>query len=257
MVIRRIVNRLRAQDWAALVSELIIVVVGIFIAIQADRWWEQQDDLRQEKAYIARLAEDIRRDIDGVSYAIDLAALRLEFANLLITATREPEIAQDQPEKFLASVQQAAFTHTSALSSDTFEELRSTGNLGLLRNEALKAALFEYYRYDEGQRQYQSLQLMTEIRHFEFAANILSTEQHMWVQDNYYIFNPKTVLDVRYPDAGIEGVIETAQRLQESPDFIAWLPQARGIQLELIQTHKGRLKLAETLLSILEPPDNL
>ncbi len=60
----------------------------------------------------------------------------------------------------------------TALSSDTFEELRSTGNLGLLRDEKLKAALFEYYRFDEGQRQYQSLQLMTEIRHFEFAAKL-------------------------------------------------------------------------------------
>ena len=251
MVIRRIINRFRTQDWTALVSELVIVVVGIFIAIQADRWWEQQDDLQREKLYIARLADDIERDIEAIIYSIDLAAFRLDFANLLISASRDPEIVLDQPEKFLAAVQQSAFTHTPALSSDTFEELRSTGNLDLLRSGELKAALFEYYRYDEGQRQYQSLQLMTEIRHFEFAAKILSVEQHVWVQDNYYVFGPRTVAGARYPDSGMPGVIEAARRLQNTPDFVAWLPEARGIQLDLTHTHTDRLRLAETLLELL------
>ena len=251
MVIRRLINRFRTQDWAALVSELVIVIVGIFIAVQADRWLEHQDDLQREQLYIARLAEDIERDIDEITYSIDLAAFRLDFANILIAASRDPETVRDQPEKFLAAVQQAAFTHTPALSSDTFEELRSTGNLGLLRSGELKAALFEYYRYDEGQRQYQSLQLMTEIRHFEFAAKILSVEQHVWVQDNYYLFGPRTVTDVRYPAADIPGVVEAARRLQNTPDFVAWLPEVRGIQLEFTHTHSDRLRLAETLLELL------
>lgn len=251
MVIRRIINRFRTQDWTALVSELVIVVVGIFIAIQADRWWEQQDDLQREKLYIARLADDIERDIEAISYSIDLAAFRLDFANILIAASKDPEIVRDQPEKFLAAVRQAAFTHTPALSSDTFEELRSTGNLDLLRSGELKAALFEYYRYDEGQRQYQSLQLMTEVRHFEFAAKVLSVDQHVWVQDNYYVFGPRTVIDARYPDSDIPGVVEAAIRLQNSPDFVAWLPEARGIQLDLSHTHADRLRLAETLRELL------
>jgi hypothetical protein len=251
---QRIISRFRAQDWTALASELVIVVVGIFIAIQADRWWEQQDDLRQEQLYIERLAEDIERDIANISYAIELAAFRLEFADLLIAAAINPEISQNEPEKFLAAVHQSAFTYTPALSSDTFEELRSTGSLGLLRDEKLKAALFEYYRFDDGQRQFQSLQLMTEIRHFEFATKILSNKQRVWVQDNYYIYNPRTVDDVKYPESKIDAVIDAARRLQNSPDFITWLPEARGLQLELMKTNEVRLDRAETLLEVLTDP---
>ena len=62
MLIRRIIDRIRQQDWSALLSELIIVVVGIFIAIQVDAWWKHQDDLRQEQIYIERLTEDVGRD---------------------------------------------------------------------------------------------------------------------------------------------------------------------------------------------------
>ena len=43
MVIKRLIKRFRTQDWAALVSELVIVIVGIFIAVQADRWLEQRE----------------------------------------------------------------------------------------------------------------------------------------------------------------------------------------------------------------------
>ena len=256
MIIKRVVNQFRAQDWTALVSELVIVVVGIFIAIQADRWWEQQDDLRQEQLYIERLAEDVERDIADISYAIELAAFRLEFADLLIEASTNPEVSRSKPEKFLAAVQQAAFTHTPALSSDTFEELRSTGNLGLLRDEKLKGALFEYYRFDEGQRQYQSLQLMTEIRHFEFAAGVLSKEQRVWVQDNYYVFNPGSATDLKYPESDIDAVVDAARRLQASPDFVAWLPEARGLQIELTGINEMRLRGAESLLAILKSSES-
>ncbi len=254
MVIQRIISRFRAQDWTALISELLIVVVGIFIAIQADRWWEQQDDLRQEQQYIERLAEDIERDITNISYSIDLAAFRLEFAELLIAAAKNPEVVRNEPERFLSAVHQSAFTYTPSLSSDTFEELRSTGKLGLLRDEKLKAALFEYYRFDDGQRQFQSLQLMTEIRHFELAAGILSNEQHLWVQDNYYVFNPNSATDVKYAESGIDAVVDAATRLQGSLDFIAWLPEARGLQLELIGINEMRLQGAEALLELLKNP---
>jgi len=252
MVIQRIISRFRAQDWTALISELLIVVVGIFIAIQADRWWEQQDDLQQEQLYIERLAEDIERDIANISYAIELAAFRLEFADLLIRAAIEPEVARNEPERFLAAVHQSAFTYTPALSSDTFEELRSTGKLGLMRDEKLKAALFEYYRFDDGQRQFQSLQLMTEIRHFELAAGILSNEQHVWVQDNYYVYNPESSTDAKYPESGVDAIVDAARRLQGSPDLTAWLPEARGLQLELTEINEMRLRGAEALLLLLE-----
>ena len=256
MIIKRIVNRFRVQDWTALFAELVIVIAGIFIAIQADRWWEQQDDLRQEQVYIERLAEDIRRDISNIAYAIELAAFRLEFADLLIAVSINPEVALSEPEKFLAAVHQSAFTYTPALSSDTFEELRSTGNLGLLRDEILKAALFEYYRFDVGQRQFQSLQLMTEIRHFEFAAGILSHEQHVWVQDNYFVYNQRTVADKQYPASRIDTVVDAAERLRDSPEFVAWLPESRGTQIDLINTNEVRLRSAEGLLEILERSGN-
>ena len=71
------------------------------------------------------------------------------------------------------------------------------------------------------------------------------------VQDNYYVFNPGSDTDVKYPESDIDAVVDAARRLQDSPDFIAWLPEARGLQLELTQINEMRLHGAEALLAIL------
>ncbi len=251
MLLNRIVNRFRAQDWVALVSELIIVVVGIFIAIQADSWWQHQDELQQEKRYIARLLEDIERDKTAINHAISLATYRLSLSDLLISVAVDPEIVPRRPAEFMIAVQQSAFTYTPSLNTDTFEELRATGSLGLLRNAELKSALFEYYRYDESQRQFLSLQLMTEFRHFELAAGILTNEQYVWLQDEIGYVSPGVPSDVEFTAAQLDALIEAAQRLKDSPDFVAWLPEARSMQIELADTHESRLQRAHALLTIL------
>ncbi len=251
MLINRIVNRFRAQDWVTLGSELIIVVVGIFVAIQVDSWWKHQDELQQEQRYIARLLEDIKRDEAAIIHAISLATYRLSLADLLMDAAVDPEIVLRRPAEFMIAVRQSSFTYTPSLNTDTFEELRATGKLGLLRNDELKSALFEYYRYDKNLRQYLSLQLMTEFRHFELAAGILTNEQYVWMQDEIGYVSTGVPSDVEFSAPQLDALVEAAQRLKDSPEFVAWLPEGRSMQLELADTHQSRLQRALALLTIL------
>ena len=252
MIIRRAIDSVRTQDWPALFSELVIVVLGIFIAIQADSWWQHQDDLNQEASYLSRLINDVTDDIGNIEYGIRLAALRKDLADELIAAAENPDGVRKNPVKFLIAVHQSAYTFTPSLNSNTFEELRSTGNLALLRSNDLKAALFDYFRYDQSQRQYMSLQLMQEFRHFELVAGVLSTEQAKWVQDNLRIANPERELTQETTGLEIDGIVEAAVRLSNMPEAIAWLPEARGMQAELVTTHTNRLERAKALLAILQ-----
>lgn len=84
------------------------------------------------------------------------------------------------------------------------------------------------------------------------VSELVINEQRVWVQDNYYVFGPRTADGAKYPESKIGGVADAARRLQGSPDFIAWLPEARGLQLELMQTNEMRLRRAELLLALLK-----
>jgi hypothetical protein len=252
MLIRRAIENVRSQDWSALVSELIIVILGIFIAIQADSWWQAQNDQALEQQYLSRLNDDVNIDIAAIEYGIALAELRKELADILITAADDPDSVRDHPILFMSAVSQAAYTYTPSLNSDTFEELRATGKLVLLGDENLKAALFEYYRFDQSQRQFMSLQLMQEFRHFELTAGVLNNQQDRWVQDNYRVLRPGQIPEANESLDSIESIVSAAARLAKKPDAVDWLPEARNMQLDIISTNQNRLQRAKALLQLLE-----
>ena len=47
MLLRRLSEHLRAQNWTATWLELAIVVLGIFLGLQASQWYEGRQELRQ------------------------------------------------------------------------------------------------------------------------------------------------------------------------------------------------------------------
>ncbi len=46
MIFRRFAGNFRQQDWTAVVVELVVVVLGVFIGLQASNWNAEQADAR-------------------------------------------------------------------------------------------------------------------------------------------------------------------------------------------------------------------
>ena len=42
MILRRLAGLIRHDNWFTIMLELIVVVVGLFLAFQLDRWYESQ-----------------------------------------------------------------------------------------------------------------------------------------------------------------------------------------------------------------------
>ena len=42
MLLRRITEHLRAGNWFAVTLDLLVVVLGVFLALQAERWYDEQ-----------------------------------------------------------------------------------------------------------------------------------------------------------------------------------------------------------------------
>ena len=59
MILRRLSMHLKRQDWFAVVLDLLVVVVGIYIGLQADAWMSSRQDRVLERAYLARLLADM------------------------------------------------------------------------------------------------------------------------------------------------------------------------------------------------------
>ncbi len=251
MMLQRMARLARSPAWGHALLELVVVALGIFMAVQVDRWREGRDEIRQEGEYVARLADDVQQDMGNLKASIALAELRRSFVVLLMDVAEDPSKALEAPVDFILAVFQAGYTNTPDLTSNTFDELRSTGTLGLLRDPDLKKALSDYYGYDASERQYLSLQIAQELRHFELAAGVLTNRQARHAEETLGLAWPGNIAELRQAEVDLAEVRHAAVRLQRNAAFVAWLPLSYETQIELVESHTQRLERAETLLAML------
>jgi hypothetical protein len=62
MILRRVIEHVRHQEWTAIFIDLVIVVVGVFIGIQVANWNEDRVPRAKSAVFTARLEADLRQE---------------------------------------------------------------------------------------------------------------------------------------------------------------------------------------------------
>ena len=52
MILRKLAESIRSQDWFVVIIEILIVVVGIFLGLQVDDWNQQRKDRADEQVFL-------------------------------------------------------------------------------------------------------------------------------------------------------------------------------------------------------------
>ncbi|MEE4160901.1 MAG: hypothetical protein V2I25_00240 [Woeseiaceae bacterium] len=63
MLLRRIIEHVRAQNWTAIVLDFVIVVVGVFIGIEVSNWNESLAFERRERALLVELRGEVAQNM--------------------------------------------------------------------------------------------------------------------------------------------------------------------------------------------------
>lgn len=251
MILRNLSRGIRQQNWSVVFIELLVVIVGLVLAFQVDRWWEERADRAREQDYITRLASEVTEDLGLLEHAIELAEVRQGFGDLLLAVMKDPETAHEAPGMFLAAVAQAAFTYTPSLTTHTFEDLRSTGAMALIRSADIRRALYNYYGFHDAQRQYLQLNLNIEMRYFELSANVLDADQYQWVQDRWFVVTENDLDEVRAAQPDMDAFPAAVERFMANEALQAWIPRTRGVQREQLLMLGIQHSRAEELLAAL------
>jgi hypothetical protein len=146
VLIRRLVI-----NWQYAAGEIAIIVVGILLAISLDNCNEARIARRTEAEYVTRLAEDLRTDT--ATFSMVDRGLRSKTAALSLadSVVRGTAALPDTLRFLQALVSGSNFAwNQPRVRTTTFEELQSTGNLRLLRNQSLRAQVVRYYTSAEG-----------------------------------------------------------------------------------------------------------
>lgn len=131
------------------IGEIVLVVIGILIALQINDLNEERKNRILEADYYCKLLEDIDQDALEIKNQIDINQLRINSSNKFISLLQQPNFKQPEVmEAMLGSISKTTFTFQ--VSTAAFEDLKSSGNLGLLRDLKIKNKLIAYYSKLEG-----------------------------------------------------------------------------------------------------------
>ena len=155
MILRRLVTALRKQSWLTVVVELVVLVLGIFLGLQVDSWNEARKDRVLEQQYVASLKADFQADIEELDNAIALAKSRALLGRLLISTIDKGRVEGD-PNEFIWALFSSYLLNFPSYTRATINDLLSTGNLQLLQDSNLKAAVAEYYTDIEYREQWKT-----------------------------------------------------------------------------------------------------
>jgi len=122
------------------VTELVVIVVGVLIALAADRWNEARSDRVSEASYLARLIEEIRADSTSAAIYLERRVGIVAGLDSLISFVEGGEPVANLPPTLLAVSAELALPPTVAWS-----EIQESNSLDVIRDPAVRAALTAYY----------------------------------------------------------------------------------------------------------------
>ena len=153
MILRRLTTALRKQDWFAVVLEIMIVVVGVFVGLQASNWNAAQAEARLGRDYVKRLARDLVEDLSGLNAEIAYYADVLKSTHQADALLNETD---PDPRALVVNAYRATEVSFTAPVRATWDEIVSGGHLDLLPQGVIEAGLAQYYAYDIAQDVYRS-----------------------------------------------------------------------------------------------------
>jgi len=88
MILRRIAHHLRQQQWTAVLIELVIVVLGVFLGFQVSDWANERASRSAETRHLEEIAEDLRADAEALDAISRSAAMRISGIDYILGETR-------------------------------------------------------------------------------------------------------------------------------------------------------------------------
>ena len=203
MLLRRVVEHVKAQNWFAVGIDFLIVVVGVFIGIQVSNWNQQRFENALADSYLVRIEKDLRADIETLEkriffwdQIIDFGASAIEFLESDVEHKTE-----DWP--LVIAFYQASQIWKYDAKATTFDELRGGGQLGLINNAEARFALSNYYE-DLNRRAMDLYSLNPEYRRIIRSKTPYPIQTYIWENCHYGDGANQRLIDCPEPELDMD-----------------------------------------------------
>lgn len=144
MILRRMAEAVREQNWFTVIIEVVVVVLGVFIGIQVDDWNSQRQTRAEEKRLASQLLDELTTAIATKETWIAETEVQWHMLKDAIKVVQSKDLtAQLTDEQCGASwSSHIIFFGNSALA--TLDELLLNGGIRALKDAELRSALLNF-----------------------------------------------------------------------------------------------------------------
>ena len=146
MLLRRITKHVKDQNWFAVLIDLAIVVLGVFIGIQVANWNEARQDQILASEYLKRLHADMELSITATERTKKFIADNTAGLGFVIDSLATCELSEEDRDKFANGINHAGKLVPATFVRGTLDELLSSGRIGLIKNTEIRDKLNEVTR---------------------------------------------------------------------------------------------------------------
>jgi hypothetical protein len=144
MIITRLARSIRNQNWSQIITEILIVVIGIFLGLQVQAFYDDRQNVEQEKDILLSLSTEVDellvekiRDIER-SQADN--KILLQSLDILYGDNQNADFSEEMCQSLGRSV--IIFWSYRPLISA--EEIIASGRLNLIQSEELRQIIMNY-----------------------------------------------------------------------------------------------------------------
>jgi hypothetical protein len=252
MLLRRVTEHVHHQNWFAVWVDFAIVFIGVFVGIQAANWNDAQADLRLGQYYIDRLAVDLRNDVE-------INTAQLSYYEQVLASVEQVERLLLEQSTDAKTIVSAAYRATEVsnvpINTATWEQVVSSGHVGLLRDPRLEYGLAEYYKYQQGTFAGSSQLFLSPYR--EAVRSLLPISLQLAIRDGCSDTLDEFNNAIRFVEScsievGEDVLVAAAAALRASQRVRETLRSQYSRVFSSTLNHEGNVAQAKGLLTLLE-----
>lgn len=141
MIFNRLLIQIKEQNWAVLGIELVVLVVGVFVGLQASNWNDDRVERAEERGYLVRLHEDIKASAAGIDTDNSFLAQQLSDQLVILNALSTCSIHEGGQPIIDRGFRSLGRINPPRLITRTYGELTASGKMDIIQSDEIKKEL--------------------------------------------------------------------------------------------------------------------
>ncbi len=247
MILRRVMEHVREQNWTAIGIDFVIVVVGVFLGIQVSNWNETQSEIARERILLGELRAELAESIEQLTIkrnAFRQVGRSGERAVAFLDAGKDcGEACWDVVVDFFHASQWQQI----GVSRSTYDELRRNG---WPRNREIVDALEAYHR----QSDQISLPLRDPPAYRSLVRGLIPLAAHQPYWYNCFALTDGEEIYLETCPAGVDPAVSATAvaAIRAHPDVHAALTEWAGFTNATDSTIASQIAAAERAIALID-----